>query len=61
MPYLGVFRLEIDNNIAMFEISNPQICVITNFCKKLKLSKFDPKNSLFGLFLARILKSYCDI
>ena len=42
MPYLGIFGLELENYIAIFEIS------ILN--EKMKMLKFGTKNALFGHF-----------
>ena len=60
MPYLGIFGLEFENNIVMFEIiiSTLSNCKIS---RKMKMPKFGTKNVLFGYFEARILKNYCHI
>ena len=44
MPDLCVFRLEFENNIAIFEI---RICLSAKFCEETKLAKFGTKNALF--------------
>ena len=38
MPYLGIFGLELERNIVIFEISNPRICLIAKFYQKSKMS-----------------------
>ena len=48
MPHLGVFGLEFENNIVIFEIST---------LEKMEMSKFGAKNALFGCFVTRILKT----
>ena len=48
MPYLGVFGLEFENNIVIFEIST---------LEKMKTCEFGAKNALFGCFGTRTLKT----
>ena len=61
MPYLGIFRLEFENNIVIFEISTLKFAQVQNCEKKTKLPKFGTKNALFRYFWARIFKSCCRI
>ena len=46
MPYLGIFRLEFENNIVIFEISTN--CSNWKISRKNKNPKFGNKNDLFG-------------
>ena len=51
MPYLGIFRLEFENNIGHILKQHRRICLIAKFCKKSKRKhKFGTKNALFGYF-----------
>ena len=61
MPDLCIFELEFENNIVIFEICTLEFVKMQSFAKKTKMPKFGTKNTLFGYFLARILKSYCHI
>ena len=62
MPDLGIFGLEFENNIVIFEISILEFAYLQNFVKKQKClnlgSKmrwvFLTKNTVFGYFGARI-------
>ena len=53
MPDLGICGLEVENYIAIFEISTLEICLIAKICRKAKLLKFGTKNVLFGYFLPK--------
>ena len=61
IPYLGIFGLEFENNIAIFEISTLEFVKLRNFVKKWKCVNLGQKNALFGYFGAIILKKYCHI
>ena len=54
MPYLGIFWLEFENNIVIFEISTLDLGKLWIFEKKTKMFEFGTKNALFGYFWARI-------
>ena len=44
MPYLGIFGLEFENNIAIFEVSTVEFIQLQNFVKKkTKRPKFEIK------------------
>ena len=49
MPYLGVFGLEFENNIVMFEISTLEFVLLQNFDKKLKCLNLGPKMPYLGV------------
>ena len=53
MPYLGIFRLEFENNIVIFEISTLEFAQVQNFVKKkqncLILGPKMPYLGVFGL------------
>ena len=70
MPDLGIFGLEYENNIVIFEINTLELVLLQNFAEKQKYLNLGPKmpylgiltkNTLFFCFWARILKSYCHI
>ena len=47
----GIFGLELENNIIIFEISTLEFVLLGNFAKKTtKMFKFWTKNTLFGYF-----------
>ena len=48
MPHLGILGLEFEKNIVIFEISTLAFSLIAKFCEKMKMSKFEAKNNLFG-------------
>ena len=50
MNDLGIFDLEVGNNIVIFEISTFELVYLQNFAKKTKIPKFGTKNALFGYF-----------
>ena len=56
LPYLGIFGLEFENNIDIFEMSKLILFQLQSLAKKTKMPKFGTKNTLFGYFWARILK-----
>ena len=43
--------------MAIFEISNPRICLIAKYCDVTKMPSCGTKSALFGYFWARILKN----
>ena len=43
MSYLGIFRLEFENSIVIFEISTFEFVPLQNFVKNLKCLDFGPK------------------
>ena len=47
--------------IVIFEISNPRICLIAEYCEIMKMPKFATKSALFGCFWTRILKNCCHV
>ena len=61
IPHLAIFRLEFENNIVIFKISHPQICVVAKFCEIMKMPKFGAKNALFVYLWAKIVKHCCHI
>ena len=54
MPYWGIFELEFENAIVIFEMSTLEYVILQNFAKEIKMPKFGTKNALFGSSLARI-------
>ena len=46
IPDLGIFGLQVENNIVVFEI-NIQDFLIANFRKKMKIPKCGTKNAIF--------------
>ena len=54
IPYLGIFELEFEKAIVIFEISTLEYVILQNFAKEIKMPKFGTKNALFGSSLARI-------
>ena len=53
MTYLGIFGLEFENNIVIFEIKSPQICLITRL--KIKLLRLGPKMPYLGSNFGKLL------
>ena len=49
MPYLSIFELEFENNIATFEINTFDFCLIAKFCEIMKMPKFGTKNARLGI------------
>ena len=68
MPYLGIFYQKclvwvflgynFKRTIAIFEISNPSICLIAKCHELIKMPKFGTKTALFVYFWTRIFKNY---
>ena len=50
MPYLGIFELEFENNIFIFEISTLELVYLQNFGKKQKCLNLGLKMPYFGTF-----------
>ena len=50
MFYLGIFGLEFQNNIVIFEISTPQFVKLRHFVKKLKCLNFGQKSLIWVIF-----------
>ena len=50
MPYVGIFGLELGNNMIMFEMNTLEFVQVQSFVKKHKMPKFGTKNVLFGFF-----------
>ena len=50
MPHLGIFEIEFEKTIVIFEISTLEFTYGQDFVKKPKMSKFGTKNALFGYF-----------
>ena len=71
MPYLGIFYQKclvwvflgynFKRTIAIFEISNPSICLIAKCHELIKMPKFGTKTALFVYFWTRIFKNYSHI
>ena len=59
MAYLGIFGMELENNIVIFEICDLEFVYVQSFVKE--MSKFGNKNILFAYFWASILEIYCHI
>ena len=55
------FWARISSTYGFILNQHPQICLITKFCRKAKMTKFGTKNALFGYFSVRFLKNYCHI
>ena len=62
-PYLGIFKLQLEKAIVIFEISTRKFASKQIFVQnKKKLQMWDQiPNSLFGYFWAAVLKNYCYI
>ena len=62
-PYLGIFKLQLEKAIIIFEISTLKFASKQIFVQnKKKLQMWDQiPNSLFGYFWAAVLKNYCYI
>ena len=60
MPYLGIFGLEFEKNIHIWN-KRPWICLVAKFGAKLKILKFGIKNTWFRSFWTGIWKQYCHI
>ena len=46
MPYLGIFGLEFEKNIVIFEISVLEFfCLVAKFGPKIKILKFEIKDA----------------
>ena len=43
IPYLGIFGLEFENNVVIFEITTLELVKLGNFVKKWKCLNFGPK------------------
>ena len=56
MPYLGIFGLEFEKAIVIFEISTLEFGL-----KKAKITEFGTKNALFEYFGLEFEKNYCRI
>ena len=54
MSDLGIFGLEFENNIAIFEISVLEFVLFQSLVQKIKILKFETKNVWFGYFWVRI-------
>ena len=50
----GIFELEFEKAIVIFEMSTLEYVILQNFAKEIKMPKFGTKNALFGSSLARI-------
>ena len=57
MPDLGIFGLEFENNIVIFEISTLQFVYLQNFTKKQKCLNLGPKIPYLGIFGLEFLKT----
>ena len=49
MPHLGIFELELENNIVRLEISTLEFVQLQNFVKCLNLGLKMPNLGIFGL------------
>ena len=60
-PYLGIFKLQLEKAIVIFEINTLKFASKQIFVQnKKKLQMWDQiPNSLFGYFWAAVLKNYC--
>ena len=50
MSHLGIFGLEFENNIVIFEISTLEFVKLQNFAKKQKCLNLGPKIPHLGIF-----------
>ena len=50
MPDLGIFGLERENNIVIFEINTFEFVLLQNFVKKQKCLNLGPKMPILGIF-----------
>ena len=50
MPYLGIFGLEFENNIVIFEINTLEFVKLLNPVKKWKCLTLGPKMPYLGIF-----------
>ena len=49
MPYLGIFKLTIENTIAMFEISALEFVLMQRLVQKYESLNFGPTMSYYGI------------
>ena len=49
MPHLGIFGLEFENNIVIFEISTLEFVQLQNFAEKQKCLNLGPKMPYLGI------------
>ena len=56
MPYLSIFRLTIENTIAMFEF-----VLMQSLVQKYESLNFRPTMSYYGILGLEFKKKYCDI
>ena len=61
MPDLGIFGLEFENNVLIFEICTLKFDYFLNFTLKQKRPKYQTKNAWFGSFCAGIWKRFGHI
>ena len=61
MPCLGIFELEFQKTMVIFEISTLEFAKMWNFKKKWKCLNLGPKNVLFGYFWTGVFKGYYHI
>ena len=61
MPDLGIFGLEFENNIVIFEISTLEFVQLQNFAEKQKCLNLGPKMPYLGIFGLQFQKICCHI
>ena len=54
--YLGIFVLEFENNVVIFEGSTLKFVFLRNIYEKMEMLKVGPINTLFGYFRAESWK-----
>ena len=58
MCYFGIFWLDVDKCLALFDITNFEVALLLKVQKKIKMLKFGKINALFSYFWAGILKCF---
>ena len=61
MRDLGIFGLELENSILIFQISTLEFVWLQNVVWKRKCLNYGPKISYLGFFLENFKKNYCHI
>ena len=61
LPCLGMFRLQFQKTIVIFEISTLKFSKVQNFVQNVKVLKYWIKITLFEYFWAGVSKNYCNI
>ena len=60
-PSFGCFRLEFENNIVVFKISHPQICIVAKFCEYIENIVIFEISVLKLVLLQSLVQKYFDL